>query len=107
MLNENKCSAERFLVELGKIIKAIDEKMEKEKKTPIGLKILGKEKLSKKDVIRIVEKIAPRYIYYLDQKERKKFEINSLSENFWKEIEELEKNNKIKFLIFCGYLEKI
>jgi hypothetical protein len=102
----DKCNAENFLRNLGRIIKKIDNKMEKENKSPIGAKILGKEKMSVGDVIKIVNKIAPRFILYLDERERRELEISSLSENFWKEIEELEKNDKIKFLIFAGYLEK-
>jgi hypothetical protein len=106
-MDSEKCDAESFLRNLGRIIKKIDDKMEKENKSPIGTKILGKEKILMGDVIKIVNKIAPRFMLYLDEKERKELEISSISAGFWEEMEELEKYNKIKFLIFAGYLEKI
>jgi hypothetical protein len=105
-MESDKCTAEEFLRNLGRIIRKIDDKMMKENKSPIGAKVLGKEKILINDVIKIVNKIAPRFILYLDERDREKLEISSLSEGFWKEMEDLEKYNKIKFLIFVGYLEK-
>ncbi|MFH8120465.1 MAG: hypothetical protein QXS37_06690 [Candidatus Aenigmatarchaeota archaeon] len=93
--------AEEVLQFVGKIIRKIDEKMGE---NPIGGKLLSKEEIKIKDFISIVNKIAHRYIYYLSEEEMEKLNKGRLSQSFWKELESLEKEKKIKFYIFMGYV---
>ncbi|MFH7881003.1 MAG: hypothetical protein QXI09_03285 [Candidatus Aenigmatarchaeota archaeon] len=93
--------AEEVLQFIGKIIRKIDEKMGE---NPIGSKLLSKEEIKVKDLISIVNKIAHRYIYYLSEEEREKLNTEKLSPSFWKDLEVLEKEKKIKFYIFMGYI---
>ncbi|MEM5832235.1 MAG: hypothetical protein QXS37_03845 [Candidatus Aenigmatarchaeota archaeon] len=93
--------AEEVLQFVGKIIRKIDEKMGN---NPIGGKLLSKEEIKIKDFISIVNKIAHRYVYYLSLEEREKLNKEKISPSFWKELELLEKDKKIKFYIFMGYI---
>ncbi|MEM4460953.1 MAG: hypothetical protein QXY70_02340 [Nanopusillaceae archaeon] len=98
-----EASAEEVLQFVGKIIRKIDGKMGE---NPIGGKLLSKEEIKIKDFISIVNKIAHRYVYYLSEEEREKLKLNKerLSQSFWKDLEPLEKEKKIKFYIFMGYI---
>ncbi len=95
---------ENFLTLIGKIVRKIDEEMEKEGKSPIGEKILSKENFTVRDVISIVNKISGRFCLYLDENEKKQFIMNELPKNLWEDLNKLEKDKKIKFYIFLGYL---
>ncbi|MEM5821396.1 MAG: hypothetical protein QXS69_03865 [Candidatus Aenigmatarchaeota archaeon] len=98
-----EANVEEVLQFIGKVIRKIDEKMEE---NPIGAKLLSKEEIKTRDLMSIVNKIAHRYIYYLSEEERKEFRLNKekLSQSFWKDLEILEKEKKIKFYIFIGYV---
>lgn len=98
-----EANVEEVLQFIGKVIRKIDEKMGE---NPIGAKLLSKEEIKTRDLMSIVNKIAHRYIYYLSEEERKEFRLNKekLSQSFWKDLEILEKEKKIKFYIFIGYV---
>ena len=99
---------ESYLIAIGRVLREIDEQMIAEGKRPISMLILGKEVINIRDFVSIINKIASRYMYYLSGKNKSKvvFLMDKFPENFWDKLRELEKEKKIKFYLFTGYITK-
>lgn len=103
-MEEEKIASE-WLMFLGKMIKKIDDKMEKEGKNKISTKILAKEILKTNDIIKIVSAIFRRYLIYLNEDERRKlnFALRGSPTDLFAGLNKLEKEKKINICIFLGY----
>jgi len=99
---------ESYLIAIGRVLREIDEQMMAEGKRPISMLILGKEVINIRDFVSIINKIASRYVYYLSGENKSKvvFFMDTFPESFWNKLKELEKEKKIKFYLFTGYMTK-